>query len=240
MNSSRAETESDGSDDDQPTAVVIAEGATSIEEEAFYESTTLVSISIPASVRDIGERAFYYCSSLSSVVLGEGLATIGNRAFAGCRSLVSISIPASVREIGNQAFFQCSSLPSVVLREGLATIGRYAFYNCNSLTSIIIPDSVIHIHDTAFFGCDQLQAYATAAGLSIEEWGRSNWRKWRNMLNTRFAIVSTVKKLNRHTDDELDLLEVADGSSAELGAVLLFMVECGEEGLVRKIVRYLI
>jgi hypothetical protein len=101
----------------------------------------------------------------------------------------------------------------------------------------MIPDSVTRISGDVFIGCDRLQTNATAAGLSIEEWGRSNWR---NMLNTRFAIVSTVKKLNRHTGDELDLLEVADGSSAELGAVLLFMVECGEEGLVRKIVRYLI
>jgi hypothetical protein len=101
----------------------------------------------------------------------------------------------------------------------------------------MIPDSVTHIENSVFDGSTLLETNAGAAGLSVEDWGRSNWRKWKRV-ETRFAIASTVKKLNRHTDDELDALVVADGSSPVVGRVLRFMVECGEEGLVRMTVGY--
>jgi hypothetical protein len=56
----------------------------------------------------------------------------------------------------------------------------------------MIPDSVTHIGILAFEGCTTLHSNETA-GFSIEESGRSNWRK----VEMRFAIVSTIKKLNR-------------------------------------------
>jgi hypothetical protein len=111
----------------------LPEGTTSIKDKAFFRSITLVSISIPASVKELETGAFYYCTSLSSVVLREGLITIGREAFSHCSSIVSISIPASVRNIGPEAFYECTSLSSVVLREGLETIGRQAFAHCSSI-----------------------------------------------------------------------------------------------------------
>jgi hypothetical protein len=219
------------------STVVLREGLETIGDGAFAYCSSIESISIPGSVRVIGNSAFRGCGELSSVVLREGLETIGRQAFAHCSSIVSISIPASVRELGAGAFFYCTSLSSVVLREGLETFGPYAFAHCYSLTSIVIPDSITNIGHNTFYGSTLLETNARAAGLSIEQWGRSNWRKWKR-IETRFVIASTVKKLNRHTDDELSLLVVADGSSPEVGRVLRFMIECGEEGLMRMIVGY--
>ena len=69
-------------------------------------NTSLVSISIPASVESIEDMAFYGCNSLKNVTFEKGsqLKTIGTFAFASCTSLISIEIPASVKTIGNLAF----------------------------------------------------------------------------------------------------------------------------------------
>ena len=46
---------------------VVPEGIAAIEHDAFYESFSLREITIPASVRSIGDYAFYYCENLKSV-----------------------------------------------------------------------------------------------------------------------------------------------------------------------------
>ena len=107
-------------------------------------------------VKEIGERAFYGCRSLTSIEIPEGVTWIGWYAFVGCKSLTSIEIPDSLMGIGCRAFSNCSSLTSVVLGDGVTEIGDYAFDDCSSLTGIEIPDSVTSICDGAFKGCSSL------------------------------------------------------------------------------------
>ena len=57
-------------------------------------------------------------------------------------------------------------------------------------------------------------------------------------VDTRFAIVSTITKLDRLTNDELDALVVTDNASPEVGAALRFLVQCGEVGLMRLVVAF--
>lgn len=46
---------------------VVPEGVVAIEHDAFYESFSLREVTIPSSVKRIGDYAFYYCESLKSV-----------------------------------------------------------------------------------------------------------------------------------------------------------------------------
>ena len=46
---------------------IIPKATTVIEEEAFYNCINMVSVSIPATVLQIGDRAFYGCSGLKDV-----------------------------------------------------------------------------------------------------------------------------------------------------------------------------
>lgn len=63
------------------TEYVIADGIITIAHDAFYASTSLKRVTIPASVTSIEEYAFYYCENLKSVycrpttppALGEGV-----------------------------------------------------------------------------------------------------------------------------------------------------------------------
>ena len=65
-------------------------------------------VEIPDSVTAIGDRAFWYCSSLTSIVIPDSVTAIGDEAFQYCHSLTSIVIPDSVTATGNKAFqFWC-------------------------------------------------------------------------------------------------------------------------------------
>ena len=82
---------------------------------AFWDSG-VTAVTIPGSVEDIGEQAFYYCTGLTSLTLSEGLETIGDMAFQGCKALTAIEIPESVLDLGYDAFAFCSNLTSVTVK----------------------------------------------------------------------------------------------------------------------------
>ena len=74
-------------------------GLTEIEPYAFNYALNLHKITLPESIKSIGERAFAYCSRLKQLTIPEGVTKMGYGAFAGCRSLKSITIPGSVEDI---------------------------------------------------------------------------------------------------------------------------------------------
>ena len=129
---------------------------TTIGDYAFYQCSSLTSLTIPDSVTTIGEAAFYECSSLTSVTIPDSVTSIGYYAFSDCYSLTSVTIPDSVTTIGEWAFAYCSSLTSVTIPDSVTTIGEWAFYYCISLTSVTIPDSVTVIEHSTFIFCYSL------------------------------------------------------------------------------------
>jgi len=75
-----------------PTSIVVVinEGITTIDNEAFINCNTLISISFPKSLEYIGESAFENCSSLMSITLPDKLAFISHKAFINCIKLEEI------------------------------------------------------------------------------------------------------------------------------------------------------
>ena len=123
---------------------------------AFYNCTSLTSITIPDSVTAIGTYAFYKCTSLTSITIPDSVTSIGDSAFCSCTSLTSITIPDSVTYIGDSAFYKCSSLASITIPDSVTSIGHGTFEDCISLTSITIPDSVTYIGCSTFEDCISL------------------------------------------------------------------------------------
>ncbi|NCC19273.1 MAG: leucine-rich repeat domain-containing protein, partial [Bacteroidia bacterium] len=129
---------------------------TSIGDRAFWYCYSLSSITIPNSVTSIGYNAFYRCTSLTSITIPNSVTSIGDYAFENCSGLTSITIPNSVTSIGNNAFENCTGLTSITIPNSVTSIGNGAFYRCSGLTSVTIPNSVPSIGYRAFDGCTGL------------------------------------------------------------------------------------
>ena len=86
-------------------------------------------ITLPPKLTEIGENAFFECTSLADVTLPPNLTKIEDRAFFQCTSLTKIALPPNLTEIGQSAFFGCTSL-SITLPAGPVDIGDAAFDGC--------------------------------------------------------------------------------------------------------------
>ncbi|MFA5675686.1 MAG: leucine-rich repeat protein [Christensenellales bacterium] len=165
------------------TAITVAAANTAYASEAgmLYNKakTTLIlcpegksgSITIPNSVTSIGDKAFYYCRSLTSVTIPNSVTSIGDYAFYVCSSLTNVTIPSSVTSIGTWAFSNCGSLTSITIPSSVTSIGTWTFSGCGSLTSITIPSSVTSIGTCAFIECTSLTSayfYGNAPSMGSE------------------------------------------------------------------------
>ena len=137
-------------------SITIPNSVTSIGDYAFDWCLHLKSITIPNSVTSIGYNAFKYCTSLTSIEIPDSVTSIGEFAFENCENLISVTIPNSVISIGKSTFEDCTSLTSITIPESVTSIGESAFSGCKSLTSITIPESVTSISESAFSGCKSL------------------------------------------------------------------------------------
>lgn len=136
---------------------VIEYGVTSVGNRAFEKCTSLVSISIPGSVKRIGGNVFLDCSNLTSVTIPNSVTYMGYGVFCGT-GLTSATIPDSMTLIRAGTFAGCKYLKSVTIHDRVTGIEEAAFAGCTGLTSITIPSSVGTIWYNAFGGCDNLMS----------------------------------------------------------------------------------
>lgn len=77
------------------------------------------------------------CSGLSEISLPSSLRTIGNNAFNGCNGIKDLIIPDGVESIGYEGIAWCENLESVTIGEGLKSFDMGLFVICNNLKTII-------------------------------------------------------------------------------------------------------
>ena len=136
--------------------VVVPNSITQIYEYAFYNNTSLLTVTILSNVTNIPAYAFAGCSELTNVTIPDSVTSIGNCAFYNCRGLTGITIPDTVTSIGMSAFDGCKGLTSITIPDSVTSIGWGAFSNCSSLESITIPGGVTSIGDYAVYECRNL------------------------------------------------------------------------------------
>lgn len=140
---------------------------TGVDGDAFYQNTTLTSVTIPETVEYIGSDCFYGCTSLKTLDLTKGLKSIGAAAFEGCTSLTYLFIPPTVEEILTDAFYGCTGLTQVDFCEGLVTIKSSAFEGCSSVTEIELPGTLRTLGSYAFSKCSSLNRVTIHDGLEL-------------------------------------------------------------------------
>lgn len=122
---------------------------TKIGYRAFYELTTISSISIPSTVTEIGGYAFYKCSGLTELTLPDGVTIIGDSAFLDCTALTTLDLGKSVVTIERCAVSNCG-IVELVIPDTITTIGYRAIYSCDNLKRITIGAGITSIGLSAF------------------------------------------------------------------------------------------
>lgn len=72
------------------TRIIVPEGVTKIELDAFAVCPYLREISLPQSLKSLGRGVFWRCDSLQEIILPASLTTIGEYTFLDCTSLKKV------------------------------------------------------------------------------------------------------------------------------------------------------
>lgn len=114
------------------------------------ETSKITKLVIPSEIDGmpvvgIAESAFhhYMYDYVEELTLPHSLKTIGEQAFDGIKSLRSLDIPESVEKIGKYAFAYCSSLTSVKYPTKMSYIPNSCFYGCRSLETMVGIDNIV-------------------------------------------------------------------------------------------------
>lgn len=138
------------------TFVNVPDGCEKIENGVFAEAP-IISVSLPNSVKEIGENLFSSSDTLKKVELSNSLANLKPFTFSGCSSLEEISLPENLESFPDGLFFGCSSLQKIDSCKNVNQIGFDVFRDCESLEFFEIPNKVKQIKKGTFAGCTNLQ-----------------------------------------------------------------------------------
>ena len=96
--------------------------------------------------------SFAGCTNIKSVTLPSSIKFIGDYAFYGCSSLESINITDQIDYMGIAAFAYCHALTKAVIPDAIINPGTY--YDCTSLNTIYInANSFAHSYDDGSYDC---------------------------------------------------------------------------------------
>ena len=149
-----------------------------IAEEAFYDCSALISITIPNSMKHMGEYAFRGCYNLAKTNFMGEIADWCDIKFGGAyanpmsasknlyinnQEVKDLVIPNTVDSIHAYAFDCGNSITSVALPNSVVYIGEGAFYR-TYINEIIIPKSVTSIEERVLSGCNALTSIIVEEG----------------------------------------------------------------------------
>lgn len=118
--------------------IVIPEGVTSIELQAFENCQDLESVTLPQSLKKLGYHVFAN-SGLTSLVIPEGITYLPQGTFNGCKNLETVTLPTTLETIEYNAFSN-SGLTSIFIPKGVTNISSTSFNYCGKLSTISVSD----------------------------------------------------------------------------------------------------
>ena len=153
----------------------------SIGENAFEGHSDINYLSIPSTIKRIGEYAFIDCGSSMTVNIADPVAwcqmELGNEHSSPLSSAgkvlvydietTDIKIPNTVNSIGNFTFYQCRKIKTLSIPGSVTTIGSSAFEDCTGLTSISFTYGNVSISGSAFEGCTGLTEVTIPGSVNV-------------------------------------------------------------------------
>ena len=172
------------------TSFTIGEDVDILPAALCHGMSDIQSITIPNSLRKIGDYAFSKCSSLNSITIPNSVTNIGQAAFDECSSLTTITIPEKVSKIGWGAFSNCASLKSVIwnaINTGdILTSSSYATtpFSSSPIETLVIGDNVTYVPQKLCYDCSTLTS--VTIGKSVKEIGTDAFLNCTSLAQTNF------------------------------------------------------
>ncbi|TVP95970.1 MAG: hypothetical protein EA374_02740 [Acholeplasmatales bacterium] len=147
---------------------------------AFYGSSSLTHLHLPASVETLNDTAFLYTYGMETFTVDEAnphFKTIDGILFskdgktlvrypAGRDTVTTYELPNHVEVLFPYAFSGANALTEIILNDGLKTISWHTFYEARGLESIAIPNSVTTLAGYAFRSASGLKSVTFGSGLA--------------------------------------------------------------------------
>ena len=86
---------------------------------AFYECQSIIKVTIPGCVTQIGSGAFHGCKNLKSITLLDGVEGVECGAFSNCPNVTDINIIGTIQNF-SYAFSGCNSITNVNLNKKIS------------------------------------------------------------------------------------------------------------------------
>ncbi|KAA6342453.1 hypothetical protein EZS27_009804, partial [termite gut metagenome] len=141
----------------------------------FQGKTNVASITFTGTnLTKIGEYAFSGMThaSFTSITLPASVTNIGANCFKGSNKLTSVSTPG-ITEVPFGCFQDCTALQTYTIPSSVVTIHNYAWFNCQALQRLVIPASLDEVGDFIvtpesvnrgwFYNCLNITIYITAS-----------------------------------------------------------------------------
>lgn len=179
----------------------VKEGTVSLTENLF-DGAPLTRVTLPSSLRIIGDAAFTR-TNLASTPQMQGVVRIGEYAFAYCNDLARVTIPESVEYIGGSAFYGCNALWSVtynavdaecpwgvsprdleriVIGDKVRRLPKGLYTGNTNVTEVTLPACVEILDPEVFANCSNLEYVRLSDNIStISERAFENCHSLRDM-----------------------------------------------------------
>lgn len=124
--------------------------------EAFSGNGFSGHVEIPEGVVSIEQWAFVNCDA-TSITLPKSLRRIGDVAIANMGNLRSLRIPGDIEYMGQAAFAGNANVEELIIEEGITKLSERCFGGYKALKSVILPHSLTHIDYGTFRECNSLK-----------------------------------------------------------------------------------
>ena len=155
-----------------PTAAV-REGTQRIGDYAFFYCRSLKSVTLPSTLKTIGQNAMGICERLTSLRLPEGVEHIDRSAFASDAALVSVRLPSTLKTVGPHAFLG-TGLQKLELPAGVQSLGEQALAYNTALTSVTIRSGATDLGAALFLNTPDVTVWTDSTSAPIYAYAKAN------------------------------------------------------------------
>lgn len=174
------------------TEIVIPDAINHISDEIFMNNRKITKVTLPATLKSLGDKVFYKCDSLADINYTDTeIRRIGAECFGFCTLFTEVTITDKIVEVGDKAFIECYNATALNLGSSLEIIGNNSFDYLLGITAVTLPDSVKSIGDGAFNRCRALETVNFGANITFVGINAFTETAWINSVSSlgEFAVI---------------------------------------------------